>query len=544
MRKTDMPTGAELLNNHVYNKGTAFTLEERKKYKIDALLPPCVFTIEEQVEQAITLFRSKPTDIEKNVFLMSLLDRNLTLYNRMLVDFLEEMMPIVYTPTVGEACLEYSHNFRKPQGIFLNATQKGRFAELLAQWETDDVRVIVVTDGERILGLGDLGAQGMGIPVGKLSLYGACAGIPLPNCLPITIDVGTNNADFLNDPLYIGLKQPRLRGEEYDAVLEEFITAVETVFPDVLLQFEDFANINAFRLLDTYRDRLCCFNDDIQGTACVVVAGLQAAMRMKGEALASQTILFLGAGSAGTGIGELIVSAMASEGLPREEAYSHCWFVDSKGLIVKSRENLAAHKLPFAGEHEFQPDFKSALHSLRPTVIVGVSGQPGTFDKQVLTAMGEYNDQPIIFALSNPTSKSECTAQEAYTWTDGRAIFASGSPFDPVTVGDKTFVPGQGNNAYVFPGIGLGVIAVKASRVPEEMFLVAAKTLAEQTSTEDFAVGRLYPSWKEIRTISLNVAVAVAEMAYREDLARVERPDDLKAFVQAQMFNPEYEDYA
>ncbi len=544
MRKTDMPTGAELLNNHVYNKGTAFTLEERKKYKIDALLPPCVFTIEEQVERAIALFRSKPTDIEKNVFLMSLLDRNLTLYNRMLVDFLEEMMPIVYTPTVGEACLEYSHNFRKPQGIFLNATQKGRFAELLAQWETDDVRVIVVTDGERILGLGDLGAQGMGIPVGKLSLYGACAGIPLPNCLPITIDVGTNNADFLNDPLYIGLKQPRLRGEEYDAVLEEFITAVETVFPDVLLQFEDFANINAFRLLDTYRDRLCCFNDDIQGTACVVVAGLQAAMRMKGEALADQTILFLGAGSAGTGIGELIVSAMASERLPREEAYRHCWFVDSKGLIVKSRDNLAPHKLPFAGEHEFQPDFKSALHSLRPTVIVGVSGQPGTFDKQVLSAMGEYNDQPIIFALSNPTSKSECTAQEAYTWTDGRAIFASGSPFDPVTVGDKTFVPGQGNNAYVFPGIGLGVIAVKANRVPEEMFLVAAKTLAEQTSTEDFAVGRLYPSWKEIRTISLNVAVAVAELAYREGLARVERPDDLKAFVQAQMFTPEYEVYA
>ena len=544
MKTKDMPTGVELMNNNLYNKGTAFTLEERKKLKIDALLPPCVNTIEEQAARVISLFRDKPSDMEKHVFMMNLLDLNLTLYNKVLLDYIEEMMPIVYTPTVGDACLQYSHRYRKPQGIFLNAEQKGRFAELLAQWHTRDVRVIVVTDGERILGLGDLGAQGMGIPVGKLSLYAACAGINLENCLPITIDVGTNNAEFLNDPLYIGLKQPRLRGEEYDALLEEFITAVETVFPDALLQFEDFANINAFRLLDKYRDRLCSFNDDIQGTACVSLAGLQAAMRMKNEALTDQTILFLGAGSAGTGIGELIVSAMAAEGLAREEAYKRCWFVDSKGLVVKSRENLADHKLPFASEHEFQPDFLSALHALKPTAIVGVSGQPGVFDKEVLTAMAQYNERPVIFALSNPTSKAECTAQEAYTWTEGRGIFASGSPFDPVTMGDQTFVPGQGNNAYVFPGIGLGVISVKASRVPDEMFLVAAKTLAEQTSEEDFAVGRLYPSWSQIRDISLNIAVAVAELAYRENLAHVPRPDDLTAYIKSQMFEPEYEDYA
>ncbi|MDJ0856611.1 MAG: NAD-dependent malic enzyme [Desulfobacterales bacterium] len=544
MTTRKIPTGASLLQNNYYNKGAAFSLEERKKFKIDALLPPCVNTIEEQAARAISILREKTSDMEKHIFMMALLDLNLTLYNRVLLDNLEELMPIVYTPTVGDACLQYSHRYRKPQGIFLTADQKGRYAELLGQWHTQDVRVIVVTDGERILGLGDLGIQGMGIPVGKLSLYAACAGIPLPNCLPITIDVGTNNADFLNDPLYIGLKQPRIRGEAYDVLLEEFVSAVETNFPEVLLQFEDFANINAFRLLDTYRDRLCCFNDDIQGTACVVVAGLEAAMRMKGEALADQTILFLGAGSAGTGIGELIVSAMVSEGLPREEAYKRCWFVDSKGLIVASRENLADHKLPFANAHEYQPDFLAALHSLKPAAIVGVSGQPGTFDKQVLTAMADYNARPIVFALSNPTSKAECTAQEAYTWTEGRAIFASGSPFDPVTVGDKTFVPGQGNNAYVFPGIGLGVISVKASRVTDEMFLVAAKALAEQTSAEDFAVGRLYPSWKEIRKISLNVALAVAELAYREGLARVERPDDLEAFIQAQMFTPEYEEYA
>ncbi len=544
MKKTDLPTGVELLQNNIYNKGSAFTPEERKKLKIEALLPPCVDTIEEQADRFMSLFHAKPSDIEKYAFVTSLLELNLTLYTKVLVDHIEEMMPVVYTPTVGDACMQYSHIYRKPQGIFLSAEQKGRFAEMLAQWGTRDVRVIVVTDGGRILGLGDLGAQGMGIPVGKLSLYAACAGINLQNCLPITIDVGTNNADFLNDPRYIGLKQSRIQGEEYDALLEEFIAAVETNFPDVLLQFEDLANVNAFALLDRYRDRLCSFNDDIQGTACVVLAGLEAAMRMKGEALADQTILFLGAGSAGTGIGELIVSAMVAEGLPREEAYRHCWFVDSKGLIVRSRDNLAAHKLPFAGDHEYQPDFKSALHSLKPSMIVGVSGQPGTFDKDVLTAMGEYNEQPIVFALSNPTSKSECTAQEAYTWTEGRAIFASGSPFDPVTIGDKTFVPGQGNNAYVFPGIGLGVISVKASRVPDEMFLVAAKTLAEQTTTEDFAVGRLYPSWKQIREISLNVAVAVAELAYEKDLARVPRPGDMKAFIQSQMFTPEYEDYA
>ena len=543
MKKTDIPTGATLLQNNRLNKGTAFTLEERKKFKIDSLLPPQVNTIEEQVARTMALFNDKPTDIEKYVFISSLLDRNLTLYIRILMDYLEEMMPIVYTPTVGEACMQYSHNFRKPQGLFLNANQKGQFAELLAQWPSEEVRVIVVTDGERILGLGDLGAQGMGIPVGKLSLYAACAGIPPTSCLPITIDVGTNNADFLNDPFYIGLKQSRLRGKEYDDLLEEFIAAVEKVFPDALLQFEDFANINAFPLLHKYHDRLCCFNDDIQGTACVALSGVQAAMRMKNESITEQTILFLGAGSAGTGIGELIVSAMAAEGLPKEEGYKRCWFVDSKGLIVKSRENLADHKLPFANEHEPAPDFLAALHALKPTAIVGVSGQPGVFNKDVLTAMAEYNERPIIFALSNPTSKAECTAQEAYTWTEGRGIFASGSPFDPVTLGDKTFVPGQGNNAYVFPGIGLGVIAVKSSRVPEEMFLAAAKTLAEQTSDDDFALGRLYPSLQKIREISLNIAVAVAEVAYEKNLAREPRPDDLKAFIQEQMFHPEYESY-
>jgi malate dehydrogenase (oxaloacetate-decarboxylating)(NADP+) len=543
MTKRSLPTGAELLHDNHYNKGTAFTLEERKKFKIDALLPPCVNTLDEQAARAITILRDKPTDIEKYTFITSLLDLNLTLYNRVLLDNLEELMPIVYTPTVGEACQLYSHRYRRPQGIFLNADQKGRFAELLAQWHTDNVRVIVVTDGERILGLGDLGAQGMGIPVGKLSLYAACAGIPLPNCLPITIDVGTNNADFLNDPLYIGLKQPRIRGEAYDALIEEFITAVETVFPDALLQFEDFANTNAFRLLDKYRDRLCCFNDDIQGTACVSLAGLQAAMRMKNESITAQTILFLGAGSAGTGIGELIVSSMAAEGLAKEEAYRRCWFVDSKGLIVKSRENLAAHKVPFASEYEYLPDFLAALHALKPTAIVGVSGQSGAFDKQVLSAMAEYNGRPIIFALSNPTSKAECTAQEAYTWTDGRGIFASGSPFDPVTLGDQRFEPGQGNNAYVFPGIGLGVIAVKASRVPDEMFMVAAKALADHASPTDFAVGRLYPSWEKIREVSLDIAVAVAKIAYRDGLAQVPRPDDLKAFIQSQMFTPAYESY-
>ncbi len=536
-------SGHEILSDNLYNKGSAFTPAERAALKLDGLLPPVVDTIDEQEVRIMENYDKKSSNIEKYIFLMSLLDHNMTLFNRVLVNHLEEMMPIIYTPTVGEACQEYSHILRRPQGLFLAANQKGRYAELLRQWPGKDVRVIVVTDGERILGLGDLGSSGMGIPVGKLCLYAAGAGIHLSQCLPVMIDVGTNNTEFINDPLYIGLRQERIRGGAYDEIIEEFVMAVQEVFPKALIQFEDFGNLNAFRLLENYRNRICCFNDDIQGTACVSLAGLSAAMRLSDRKMQDQTFLFLGAGEAGTGIAELIVSALVKEGLSAADAHQRCWFVDSKGLVVNSRESLADHKKPFAHDHAPVPDFLSAVKALKPTAIIGVSGQTGKFDKQVLETMAEINEQPIIFALSNPTSKAECTASEAYTWTQGRCLFSSGSPFEPVTIGEKTFTPGQGNNAYIFPGIGLGVIASQASLVTEDMFLAAAETLAGKVSSDDYESGRLYPPLNTIRQISLNIAIAVAELAFEKGLARVQQPENMAAFIQSQMFEPQYPSY-
>ncbi len=537
-------SGHEILSDNLYNKGSAFTPAERAALKLDGLLPPVVETIEEQEVRIMENYDKKSSNIEKYIFLMSLLDHNMTLFNRVLVNHLEEMMPIIYTPTVGEACQEYSHILRRPQGLFLAANQKGRYAELLRQWPGKDVRVIVVTDGERILGLGDLGSSGMGIPVGKLCLYAAGAGIHLSQCLPVMIDVGTNNTEFINDPLYIGLRQERIRGGAYDEIIEEFVMAVQEVFPKALIQFEDFGNLNAFRLLENYRNRICCFNDDIQGTACVSLAGLSAAMRLSDRKMQDQTFLFLGAGEAGTGIAELIVSALVKEGLSAADAHQRCWFVDSKGLVVNSRESLADHKKPFAHDHAPVPDFLSAVKALKPTAIIGVSGQTGKFDKQVLETMAEINEQPIIFALSNPTSKAECTASEAYTWTGGRCLFSSGSPFEPVSIGEKTFTPGQGNNAYIFPGIGLGVIASQASLVTEDMFLAAAETLAGQVSRDDYESGRLYPPLNTIRQISLSIAIAVAELAFEKGLARIQRPENIADILQSQMFEPHYSSYA
>jgi malate dehydrogenase (oxaloacetate-decarboxylating)(NADP+) len=416
-------------------------------------------------------------------------------------------------------------------------------ADVLRNWPSSDVRIIVVTDGERILGLGDLGADGMGIPVGKLSLYTACAGVDPSLCLPVTLDVGTDNERLRHDSLYIGIRQPRLRGEAYDAFVDEFMTAAQEVFPNVLVQFEDFANVNAFRLLNRYRDRLCTFNDDIQGTGGVALAGLVSALRLTGGRLPEQTVLFLGAGEAAAGIAGLIVAAMIAEGLPEEEARARCWLVDSRGLVVKSRTGLAPHKRPYAHDHAPLPDFLAAVEALRPTAIIGVSGQPGAFSQPVLAAMARLNERPIVFALSNPTSKAECTAEQAYTWTEGRAIFASGSPFAPVTLGGRTHVPGQGNNAYVFPGVGLGVIACGARLVTDEMFFAAARALAGQVSEEDLDQGLIYPPLTEIREVSAAIAAAVAGVAYRQGLATQPEPEDLLAFIEAQMYEPHYESY-
>jgi malate dehydrogenase (oxaloacetate-decarboxylating)(NADP+) len=439
--------------------------------------------------------------------------------------------------------VRYADIFRRPRGIFVSINDLGRVDQIIANWPHDDVKVIVFTDGERILGLGDLGANGIGIPIGKLMLYTACAGIAPSECLPVQIDVGTNNQELRDAPLYIGLKQERTRGDAYDALLEEFITAAQNRWPNALLQFEDFANANAFPLLQKYRDRACCFNDDIQGTASVALSGILSSLRLTGKRLDQQRLLFLGAGEAGLGIAELLASALVEEGIPKQSARECCWFVDSKGLVVKGRDNLNSHKLPFAHDHAFVPDFQSAVETLNPTGIIGVSGQQGSFTRAIIEKMAEGNDRPLIFALSNPTSKAECTAEDAYRFSNGKAVFASGSPFEPVTLGDKTFVSGQGNNAYIFPGIGLGVLASKSSRVTDEMFLAASKSLADAVSDEDLAIGRVYPSFTRIREVSAAIAVAVAEVAFASGLAHVERPDDIPAHVRSLMYEPVYKSY-
>ncbi|MCB8936318.1 MAG: NAD-dependent malic enzyme [Candidatus Promineofilum sp.] len=542
----DFPRGVALLHDPLLNRGTGFTEAERRAFDLNGLLPPRVLSMQEHAARILENFHKKPTDLEKYVYMSDLEDRNETLFYRILIDNLDTMMPIVYTPTVGQACQQYGHIFRRPRGLFISARDRGHIADLLRRWPNDDIRVIVVTDGERILGLGDLGANGMGIPGGKLSLYTACAGIHPSTTLPITLDVGTENPTLLDDPLYIGLPQHRLQGEAYDSFIDEFMQAVTTRFPDVLVQFEDFANHHAFALLERYRTRYRVFNDDIQGTAAVTLAGLLAALRLIAaeggprRTLAEQRLLFLGAGEAGVGIADLVVSAMVAEGLSPEEARQRCWFVDSKGLVVRSRADLAAHKLPYAHDHAPLSDLAAAVNELRPTAIIGVSGQPRTFTRAIIESMGCHNERPIIFALSNPTSKSECTAEEAYTYTNGRAIFASGSPFPSFTLYGKTYNPGQGNNAYIFPGVGLGVVVSGARHVTDEMFGAAAHALAEQVTDDDMAAGRIYPVLSRIRDVSAAIAAKVAEIAWREGLATQPRPDDPERAIRAYMYDPQY----
>jgi malate dehydrogenase (oxaloacetate-decarboxylating)(NADP+) len=535
--------GVELLHDPVLNKGTAFTEAERDRLGLRGLLPPRASTQEIQVARVLENLRRKTSDIEKYIFLISLQERNENLFYRVVMENVEEMMPIIYTPTVGQACQEFGHIFRRPRGLYITHKDRGRIRQILRNWPYSDVRMIVVTDGERILGLGDLGANGMGIPVGKLALYTVCAGIHPMQCLPVTLDVGTNNETLLKDPLYIGLPERRLRGQAFDELVEEFVTGVQEIFPKACIQLEDFGNTNAFRLLHHYRDRACTFDDDIQGTAGVTLAGLYAALRITGNKLVDQKFLFLGAGEAGIGIGDLIVTGLLAEGMSVAEARLKCWFVDSKGLVVKSRADLVEHKLPYAHDHVPVTDFLAAVESLKPTALIGVSGMPRTFTKPVVEAMARLNRRPILFALSNPTSKSECTAEEAYTWSEGCAIFASGSPFPPVTYKGKAFVPGQGNNAYIFPGLGLGVIASEATRVTDEMFFVAAKKLADLVTEDDLLQGRIYPSLTRIREVSAVIAAAVADVVFQRGLTTMTRPPDLAGHVKAQMYEPTYGQY-
>jgi malate dehydrogenase (oxaloacetate-decarboxylating)(NADP+) len=536
--------GVHVLHDPALNKGTAFTLEERERLGIRGLVPPVVATPETQEARILGSYERKSSDMEKFIFLSDLQDRNETLYYRLLINHIEQLMPIVYTPTVGTACKVFGHIYRRPHGLYVSANDRGQIAQVLDNWP-NQARIIVVTDGERILGLGDLGTNGMGIPIGKLALYTACAGVHPENCLPITLDVGTNNEELLEDPLYLGLRQNRLSGQEYTDFVEEFVSAVEARFPGVVLQFEDFATKNAFDLLERYRNRLCAFNDDMQGTAAVTLAALLSSQNLTGRTLQDETLVFLGAGEAAVGIANLIVAAQVRDGIDEADARARIWFVDSKGLVVQERSDLAPHKIAYAQEHAFLQDLESVVEAIRPTAIIGVSGQACAFTEPVVRLMNEINETPIVFALSNPTSNSECTAEQAYEWTNGQAIFASGSPFDPVEIGGRRLVPGQANNAYIFPGVGLGLIVSGSTRATDEMFYAAARTLAGTTSENSLSSGSLFPPLTEIREVSAAIATAVAELAYEHGLASIPLPEDtdLADHIRAHMYDPVYPSY-
>lgn len=540
-------SGYTLLRDPRHNKGLAFTGKERDAHYLTGLLPPAFFSQDLQEKRLMKNLREYKVPLQRYMAMMDLQERNEKLFYKLLIDNVEELLPVVYTPTVGEACQKYGSIFRRPQGLYISLKEKGRILEVLKNWPEKSIQVIVVTDGERILGLGDLGCQGMGIPVGKLSLYTALGGVSPSACLPITIDVGTNNKTLLEDEFYIGLKQKRATGKEYYDLLEEFMSAVKQNYGEkILIQFEDFANHNAFELLSKYRSSHLVFNDDIQGTASVVLAGLVSALKLVGGTLADHRFLFLGAGEAGTGIAELIALEISKKtNAPLEEARKKVWLVDSKGLIVSSRkESLQHFKKPWAHKHEPIKELLDAVKAIKPTVLIGTSSVARAFTKEVVESMASINEKPLILALSNPTSQSECTAEEAYTWSEGRAIFASGSPFDPMEYNGKLFVPGQANNAYIFPGFGLGLIMSGTIRVHDDLLLAASEALAAQVTEENYAKGLIYPPFTNIRKISAHIAANVAAKAYELGLAsRLPRPKDLVKFAESCMYNPVYGSY-
>ncbi|CAM6090489.1 unnamed protein product [Calypogeia fissa] len=540
-------SGFELLRDPRYNKGLAFTEDERDAHYVRGLLPPAHISQDLQVERFLKNLRAYHDPLEKYVELTQLQERNERLFFRVLVENVTELMPIVYTPTVGEACQKYGLIFRRPRGLYITIKDKGQILNILKNWPEKNVKVIVVTDGERILGLGDLGLQGMGIPVGKLSLYTALGGIRPSETLPITIDVGTNNEELLNDKFYIGLRQKRVTGQEYDDLIDEFMKSVKQAYGEkVLIQFEDFANHNAFRLLAKYATTHLTFNDDIQGTAAVALAGVLAALPVIGGTLADHTFLFLGAGEAGSGIAEIIALEISRQGkISLEEARKKIYMVDSKGLITKSRvDSLVHYKKPFAHDMPEAKNLLEAAKLVKPSVLIGTSGQPGTFIKEVIEAVASYHKRPVIMALSNPTSKAECTAEQAYTWTQGRALFASGSPFLPVEVNGKKYYSGQSNNAYIFPGMGLGLIISGAIRVHDDMFLTAAEALANTLTKEQLEQGLLYPPLEQIRDISARIGAGVAQVAYDLGLAsRIPKPKDLLTYAKSCQYSPLYRNY-
>jgi malate dehydrogenase (oxaloacetate-decarboxylating)(NADP+) len=532
--------GIDVLRDPQLNRSTAFTEAERAALGLIGLLPSAVESEEIQLRRALKQIGQKPTDLERYIYLIQLLETDEGLFYRVLMSDPARFLPIVYAPTVGEACLLFGHIFRRPRGLYVALKHRGRVRDVLRNWPFKDVRVICATSGERILGLGDLGANGMGIPVGKLQVYTACAAVPPQYLLPVHIDFGTNNRELLNDPLYLGLRQPRISTEERDGFVEEFVQAMGEVFPGCCLHFEDWAGVDAVRLLARYRDQVCCYNDDIQGTAGMVLAGLLSALRVTGGRLRDQRILFLGAGSAAIGIADLIASAMTLEGLTPERARESISLFDVHGLIEAGRADLLDFQKPYARLHPPTHDFVAAIESLEPTAIIGVSTKGGAFTREVVGAMARLNERPIVFALSNPTDHAECTAEQAYRWSDGRALFAAGVSFPPVRHGDKTLIPGQGNNFYIFPAVGLAIVATKARRVTDELFVVAARAVADQVTQSELDSGLLYPPVSHILETEIEAAMRVAEALFDRGLAGVEKPADVRKFVESQLYKPEF----
>jgi malate dehydrogenase (oxaloacetate-decarboxylating)(NADP+) len=532
--------GYSLLRNPRKNKGTAFTLEERKNYGLEGIIPDSIETMETQIRRVNEQLENYETPINKYIYLNNLLDNNERLFFKTIISNPAKFLPLVYTPTVGEACQRFGHIARRPRGLFISIEQSGNIKKILQNWPVEDVRFTVVTDGGRILGLGDLGICGIGIPIGKLILYTSCAGVPPEFTLPIVLDVGTNNEIFLNDPLYPGLRKKRIRGKEFDDFVEEFVTAVNEVFPKICIQWEDFPGVDAIRILEKYRNRVCTFNDDIQGTAAIATAGIITSSRFSKKPFNDQRILFLGAGAAAFGIAEMLVMKFQKEGLTRKEAVEHIWMHDINGLLVSSRTDLADYQKDFAHESEPIKDFADSVLKVKPTAIIGVSTVGGAFNQRVIENMCKINERPVIFPYSNPTSHSECTAEEAYTWSKGKAVFASGSPFEPVIIEGRKITPGQGNNVYIFPAMGLAIFATEAKRVTEEMLITAAESVAEQVSEENYKKGLIYPTIDNILEVSFNVAVKVAENIFDSGLAGVEKPEDIRKFIKGKMYEADY----
>jgi malate dehydrogenase (oxaloacetate-decarboxylating)(NADP+) len=537
--------GKDLLTDPFLNKGSGFPDSERDAFGIRGLVPPDVQSIDDQASRVMENFHRQDSDLARYVHLEALHDRNETLYYKVLVENLRELTPIVYTPVVGKACSRFGHIYRRARGMYFSFSEADYFDDMVRNWPEDEVDIVVVTDGSRILGLGDLGTNGMGIPIGKLSLYVAGAGLYPYRTLPVMLDVGTDNRALREDPLYLGRRARRLTDEDFYRVVDAFVRAVRGRWPNALIQFEDFSNNHAFPLLERYRDHMLCFNDDIQGTGAVALAGILSALRITGGRLADQRVLFLGAGSAARGIADMLVTAvMEDSGLDRERAREVIWMLDSRGLVTRERyPTLTEHKRPFAKEAPAIKGLTEAIGYLHPTVLIGVCGQPGSFTEEAVREMHRHCERPVVFPLSNPTAKAECTPEQVYDWTDGAALVASGSPFPPVTRGRRLLVPGQCNNMYIFPGVGMGVVCCGASRVTDAMFHAAAHTLAAQVGEDSLGVGQLYPDLTLIREMSARIAAAVCEVAFEQGLAGIDRPADLEAFIRGRMFHPHYVPY-